>query len=237
MSTPKPHTELHAFADVDTWVFDLDNTLYPRKCDLFAQMDRRMTAYVQKTLDLPFDDARKVQKAYYRDYGTTLRGLMMVNHIDPLDYLEFVHDIDYSPVEPAPQLRAAIEKLPGRKLIFTNGDEPHARRTTDRLGISDLFHDVFDIVAADLLPKPDRATYERFIDRTGTKPEKAAMFEDIARNLLVPHAMQMRTVLVSDVPEGEALRLEFERAHEDDDHIHHRTDDLTSFLEKVHLAL
>lgn len=221
------------FEHVDTWVFDLDNTLYPRACDLFAQMDRRMTAYVEAKLSLPFDEARKVQKEYYRDYGTTLRGLMAINKIDALEYLKFVHDIDYSPVKESPRLRAALMALPGRKLIFTNGDVPHAKRTTDRLGITDLFEDVFDIVAADLLPKPERSTYEKFIKQCDVNPATAAMFEDIPRNLLVPHDMKMATVLVSDSPEGQALQLEWEKVRLDDEHIHHRTDDLAVFLEEV----
>ena len=101
--------DLTRFKDVDAWIFDLDNTLYPRSCDLFAQMDVRMTAFIENLLDLPFDEARKIQKDYYRDYGTTLRGLMIEKKINPKDYLDFVHDIDYSPVKDAPDLRAALE--------------------------------------------------------------------------------------------------------------------------------
>ena len=155
-------TDLKAFKGVDAWIFDLDNTLYPRSCDLFAQMDVRMTAFIENLLNLPFDEARKIQKDYYRDYGTTLRGLMIEKKINPKDYLDFVHDIDYAPVKDAPDLRAALEQLPGRRVIFTNGDVPHAKRTTDRLGITDLFDHVFDIVASDLMPKPHRGPYEQF---------------------------------------------------------------------------
>lgn len=224
---------LEAFKTVDTWVFDLDNTLYPRSCDLFAQMDVRMTEFIQNLLDLSFDDARSVQKTHYRDYGTTLRGLMSVHKIDPKIYLDFVHDIDYSPVKEAPMLRKALEALPGRKLIFTNGDVPHAQRTTDRLGITDLFDSVFDIVAADLLPKPHRNTYEKFVDVTGIDPARAAMFEDLPRNLTVAHEMQMRTVLIADSPEGSILRQDWETEVVDADHIHHHTTDLTDFLYQV----
>ncbi|MEO1066326.1 MAG: pyrimidine 5'-nucleotidase [Pseudomonadota bacterium] len=226
-------TELASFRDVDTWIFDLDNTLYPRSCDLFSQMHVRMTAYVQKALDLPHDEAFKVQKQYYRDYGTTLRGLMIVDGIDPLDYLDYVHDIDYSPVPHSPDLRAAIDALPGRKLIFTNGDVPHANRTTDRLGITDLFDHVFDVVAADLIPKPDRVTYEKFIATTGIDPARSSMFEDLPRNLVVPHDMGMVTVLISESQEGEALTMDWEKAKHDADHVHHRTDNLTGFLQTV----
>lgn len=225
--------DLSAFQNVDAWIFDLDNTLYPRSCDLFAQMDVRMTAFIQNLMDLPFDEARVIQKNYYRDYGTTLRGLMTEKDINPVDYLDFVHDIDYSPVKKAPALRTAIEALPGRKLIFTNGDVPHANRTTDRLGITDLFDHVFDIIAADLLPKPDRTTYEKFIQVTGIDPTRAAMFEDLPRNLAVPHEMAMRTVLIADPPVGSVQRQDWEIAITNEAHIHHRTDDIAFFLNAV----
>lgn len=226
-------TALHRFRDVDTWIFDLDNTLYPRTCDLYAQMDQRMTAFIQQLKGLSYDEARHLQKTHYRDYGTTLRGLMTIEKINPIEYLDFVHDIDYSPVMQAPDLRAAIEALPGRKMIFTNGDVPHARRTTDRLGITDLFEHVFDIVAADLVPKPHREPYEKFLSVTGTDPKRAAMFEDLPRNLAVPHAMEMRTVLIADPPEGVVARQSWETLITDAEHVHHQTHDLTAFLQDV----
>ncbi|MEO1398399.1 MAG: pyrimidine 5'-nucleotidase, partial [Pseudomonadota bacterium] len=152
------------FGAVKDWVFDLDNTLYPRHCDLFAQIDWRMTDYVSDLLDMDKVEARKVQKDLYREFGTTLRGLMVRYHVDPHDFLERVHDIDYSPVDPNPGLGDLIAALPGRKHIFTNGDVPHAKRTTDRLGITDHFDTVFDIVASDLVPKPAEAPYAKFVD-------------------------------------------------------------------------
>ena len=230
-------TDLKAFKGVDAWIFDLDNTLYPRSCDLFAQMDVRMTAFIENLLNLPFDDARKIQKDYYRDYGTTLRGLMIEKKINPKDYLDFVHDIDYAPVKDAPDLRAALEELPGRRVIFTNGDVPHAKRTTDRLGITDLFDHVFDIVASDLIPKPHRAPYEQFLGVTGIEPTRAAFFEDLPRNLAVPHEMGMRTVLVIDPPTGSVPRMDWETTISNEEHVHHTTDDLAAFLKQVLEAL
>lgn len=227
------NSDLTAFREIDTWIFDLDNTLYPRSCDLFAQMDLRMTAFIQQLMDLPFDEARKVQKTHYHDYGTTLSGLMSVNNINPVDYLNFVHDIDYSPVEEAPLLRAAIKALPGRKLIFTNGDVPHANRTTDKLGITDLFDSVFDIIAADLVPKPHRKPYEKFIKTSNVNPKRAAMFEDLPRNLAVPHDMEMLTVLIEDPPVGSVERQAWETNITDATHVHHQTGDLTEFLQEV----
>lgn len=225
--------DLAPFRDVDTWIFDLDNTLYPRSCDLFSQMDVRMTEFIQNLKGLAFDEARFIQKQHYHDYGTTLNGLMQVDKIDPVDYLNFVHDIDYSPVKAAPDLRAAIKALPGRKMIFTNGDVPHAKRTTDKLGITDLFDHVFDIIAADLVPKPHRAPYEKFIQTANIDPKRAAMFEDLPRNLAVPHEMEMRTVLIKDPPKVTAERQSWEVAIVDHAHVHFQTDDLTSFLEEV----
>jgi putative hydrolase of the HAD superfamily len=188
------------FSHVTDWVFDLDNTLYPRHCDLFAQIDWKMTDYVARLLDLDRQQARIVQKQLYREFGTTLRGLMMRHHIDPHDFLSVVHDIDYSPVTPNPVLGELIAALPGRKHIFTNGDVGHARRTTDRLGISGHFHGVFDIVAADLVPKPAREPYLKFLDVHGVVPADAVMFEDMPRNLDVPAELGMGTVLVLPAP-------------------------------------
>ncbi|MEP4704663.1 MAG: pyrimidine 5'-nucleotidase [Hyphomicrobiales bacterium] len=225
--------DLTPFCDVDTWIFDLDNTLYPRSCDLFAQMNVRMTQFIQDLKGLPFDEARIMQKKHYHDYGTTLRGLMKVENINPEDYLNFVHDIDYSPVKPAPDLRAAIDALPGRKMIFTNGDVPHAKRTTDKLGITDLFEHVFDIIAADLVPKPHRDPYEKFIKLANIDPTHAAMFEDLPRNLAVPHEMKMRTVLIQDPPDSTESRQPWEVEITNADHVHFQTSDLTGFLQEV----
>jgi putative hydrolase of the HAD superfamily len=146
--------DLSDFSQIREWVFDLDNTLYPHHTNLFAQIDIAMTSYVSQLLQLPRDDARKVQKDYYKDYGTTLAGLIARHNVDPDDFLEKVHDIDYSWLDPDPALGEAIKALPGRKFIFTNGDRGHAERTARQLGILDHFDDIFDIVAAELVPKP-----------------------------------------------------------------------------------
>ncbi|WP_428688694.1 pyrimidine 5'-nucleotidase, partial [Roseibium sp.] len=152
--------DLRLFKGVEAWVFDLDNTLYPHEADLFSQINEQIARYVQKLLDLSRDEAMAHQKALYHEYGTTLRGLMTTHNIDPDDYLQFVHDIDYSVLAADPELGAAIKALPGKKFIFTNGDRPHAERTAAALGISDHFEDIFDIVSADLVPKPNRETYD-----------------------------------------------------------------------------
>ncbi|MBC2857958.1 pyrimidine 5'-nucleotidase [Stappia sp. 28M-7] len=235
-----PHAheqDLRVFMGVEAWVFDLDNTLYPPSSDLFSQIDARISDYIARHLGLGADEARAKQKAFYRDYGTTLRGLMIEHRIEPDAFLEYVHDIDYSPVQPNPDLGVAIARLPGRKYIFTNGDRPHAERTAARLGISEHFDDIFDIVAAGLLPKPNLETYNRFLDKTGVSPARAAMFEDLARNLQVPHKLGMRSVLL--VPEGTrgVFREEWEMEGQNAPHVDFVTDDLTGFLNAVHGAM
>ncbi len=225
--------DLRAFTGVEAWVFDLDNTLYPAEIDLFSQIDIRISDYIAKLLDIGKDAARAKQKEFYRDYGTTLRGLMMQHKIDPDDFLAYVHDIDYSPVKPDPALGAAISRLPGRKFIFTNGDRPHAERTAAALGISDHFEDIFDIVAAGLLPKPNVETYQTFLTKTGVSPARAAMFEDLPRNLLVPHKLGMRTALIVPKVTREVFREEWEMEGQDAPHIDFVTGNLAGFLEGV----
>ncbi|MCY6382716.1 pyrimidine 5'-nucleotidase [Hoeflea prorocentri] len=219
------------FDDITSWVFDLDNTLYPRHTDLFSQIDKKMTAYVQNLLSLPRDEARKVQKDYYRDYGTTLNGLMKIHGIDPNDFLEKVHDIDYSWIKPHPELGEAIRTLPGRKFIFTNGDVGHAERTATALGILDHFDEIFDILAADLTPKPAAETYDRFLSLHSIDGASAAMFEDLPRNLTVPKSLGMRTVLIVPHNMDEALGEVWEEEGKDGDHIDYVTDDLAGFLQ------
>jgi putative hydrolase of the HAD superfamily len=222
-----------SFAHVRDWVFDLDNTLYPQSANLFAQIDVRMTAYVAELLALEPDEARLLQKELYREYGTTMAGLMARHRVDPDDFLAKVHDIDYGPVEPNPALGAAIRALPGRKFIFTNGDRPHAERTAARLGILDGFDDIFDIVAAGLTPKPQRAPYDKFVALHAIVGANAAMFEDLAKNLLVPKALGMLTVLV--VPENfeRTFSEVWERDAAQTDQVDYVTDDLAGFLEAV----
>jgi putative hydrolase of the HAD superfamily len=221
------------FASVETWVFDLDNTLYPHHLNLWQQVDERIRDYVAQYLRVTKDEAFRVQKDYYRRYGTTMRGLMTEHGLKPDDYLEFVHQIDHSPLVPNPGLGAAIEKLPGRKLIMTNGTRKHAEAVMARLEIRHHFDDVFDIAAADLDPKPMPQVYDRFLARHGVDPKRSAMFEDLARNLEVPYALGMTTVLV--VPEGtrEVFREDWEMEGRDAAHVDHVTDDLAGFLAKL----
>jgi putative hydrolase of the HAD superfamily len=220
------------FNHVETWVFDLDNTLYPHHL-LWQQVDDRIRAYVAEFLKVSQDEALRVQKDYYKRYGTTMRGLMSEHGLDPDAYLDYVHAIDHSPLEANPALGAAIEKLPGRKLILTNGTRKHADAVMKRLEVGHYFEDVFDIIAADLEPKPSERTYRRFLEKHAVDPARAAMFEDLARNLEAPHALGMTTVLV--VPEGqrEVFREDWELEGRNAPHVDHLTDNLTGFLQKI----
>ena len=225
------------FAHVTDWVFDLDNTLYPHHSNLFSQIDMKMTAYVSELLQLPRDEARVLQKDLYREYGTTLNGLMARHGIDPDDFLNKVHDIDYSWVDPNPALGDAIRTLPGRKFIFTNGDRGHAERTARQLGILDHFNDIFDIVAADLTPKPARETYDKFVGLHRVDAPRAVMFEDLARNLAVPKALGMTTVLIVPNNFEPTFSEIWERDADNEDDVDYVTDDLAGFLTRINAAL
>ena len=230
MTSARPR---RAFDHVDTWVFDLDNTLYPHHINLWQQVDERIRDYIAGFLKVPPEEAFRLQKDYYKRYGTSMRGLMTEHGMAPDDFLDFVHQVDHSPLEPNPALGTAIERLSGRKLILTNGTRQHADAVLDRLGLGTHFDDVFDIVAAELEPKPSSLTYERFLAAHGVEAGNAAMFEDLARNLSVPHALGMTTVLV--VPENtrEVFREAWELEGRDEPHVDHVTDNLVSFLEKI----
>ncbi len=221
------------FGHVETWVFDLDNTLYPHHLNLWQQVDERIRAYLVDYLKVGADEATRVQKDYYKRYGTTMRGMMAEHGMMPDDYLEFVHQIDHSPLEPNPALGEALKKLQGRKLILTNGTRKHADAVMKKLAVHEHFEDIFDIVAAELEPKPSAVTYERFLAQHKIDAAKAAMFEDLARNLETPHALGMTTVLV--VPEGtrEVFREDWELEGRDAAHVDHLTDDLVGFLQRI----
>ena len=216
-----------SFADIDVWVFDLDNTLYPASCRLFDQIDRRMGAYIANLLDCDPVEARRVQKSYFRQYGTTMRGLMTEHGVEPSAFLSFVHDIDYGPVAAAPNLDRALDRLPGRKIIFTNASNAHADRVLARLGIAHHFEGAFDIHAAGYRPKPDPSAYDDMLSNHRVNPATAAMVEDIPANLAPAHDRGMTTVWV---------RSDTDYANIGDpsaDYVHHVTDDLATWLDCV----
>ena len=181
---------------IDTWIFDLDNTLYPASCNLFSQVSDRMGAYIARMFDVDANAARKLQKNFFRTHGTTLRGLMTEHQMQPDEFLHFVHDIDFSVVKPSPLLSRALDALPGRKFIFTNASAAYADKVLARLGVGDVFEGVFDIHNAGYTPKPDPETYRKMLSTFKIEAQGAIMFEDMARNLAPAVSLGMKTAWI-----------------------------------------
>jgi putative hydrolase of the HAD superfamily len=219
------------FRHVRTWIFDLDNTLYPADSGLFAQIDRRMQTFVQQFLNVGPEEARHIQKTYYRDHGTTLTGLIRLHDVDPEKFLADVHDIDLAVIEADEILAGAIAALPGRRFVFTNGCRHHAERILARTGLTDLFEDIWDIRTTGFTPKPLAQAYDRILAHSGASPREAAMFEDIARNLVPAHARGMTTVWVKSDSNWSKQGPEFPVAGPEN--IDYETSDLAHFLRTV----
>lgn len=215
------------FRHVDHWIFDLDNTLYDASSGVFPQIDRNMRGFLMAEFDLPEDKAHAYQKELYRDYGTTLSGLMTRHKMDPARFLAHVHDVDVGELQPDVELLAALKRLPGRKAIFTNADVRHAENIAGRLGILGEFDAIFDIVSAEYRPKPDPHAYDKVLKHYGADGKRAAMFEDLKRNLRPAALLGMTTVwIANDQPWTHA-------GVDDDVHVHHTTEALTGFLHSV----
>ncbi|MCE0503819.1 MULTISPECIES: pyrimidine 5'-nucleotidase [unclassified Roseivivax] len=208
------------FSHVETWIFDLDNTLYPPEARLFDQIEVRMTDWMMREINVTRDEANRLRKRYWADYGTTLAGLMALHGVSPEGYLVDVHDISFDGLTPDPGLAAGIAALPGRRIVYTNGTAPYARRVIEARGLEGLFDAVYGVEHADFAPKPERRAFEAILARDGIEPTRAAMFEDDPRNLAAPHAMGMRTVHVAPEPAPA-------------EHIQFHTDDLAGFLGRV----
>jgi putative hydrolase of the HAD superfamily len=209
--------------EVEAWVFDLDNTLYPAGSNLFAQISVRMGEFIMNLLGLDADAAKGVQKRLFATYGTTLRGLMTEYQIDPHAFMDHVHDIDLSVIEPSPALDQALEGLSGRKLVFTNGSVRHAERVLERLGVGRHFELLFDIAAADFMPKPNLAGYRKLIEHHGVVPARSAMVEDMACNLEPAAALGMLTLWVRSP-------LDWQKAGAEQPYVQYQTDDLIQWL-------
>lgn len=209
-----------AFSHVRTWVFDLDNTLYPPSAQLFDLIEVRMTNWVMQAIGVERAEADHLRAHYWRTHGTTLAGLMREHGVDPLPYLEDVHDISMDSLTPDPDLAARIRALPGRRIVYTNGCAPYAERVLAARGLSGIFDAIYGVEHADFHPKPDRAAFDTVFAKDGLQTKTAAMFEDDPRNLIEPHAMGMRTVFVAPTRHDAA-------------HIQYHTDDLTGFLGRV----
>jgi putative hydrolase of the HAD superfamily len=208
---------------VETWVFDLDNTLYPASSGLFPLVQERMNDYICRLLSVSLDEAKLLRAQYFREHGTTMHGLMAVHRIDPHEFMAFVHDVDLSCVPANPALVTALNGLSGRKLIYTNGSVPHAENLLKHLGISHYFDDIFDIVASDFAPKPAMAPFRVFVQRFGVKPTSALMVEDMAKNLAPAAELGMTTAWVKTNVDWAAIASEA-------DHINYVVDDLAGFL-------
>src|SRR3954454_1811658 len=208
---------------IETWIFDLDNTLYPASCRLFDQVQQRMNEFICDRLNLSPEAAAELRRSYFREHGTTLNGLMTVDRIDPHEFLAFVHEIDLACVPPDPGLVAALGRLRGRKIVHTNGSVRHAQRLLDHLGLTDSFAGIIDIAAAEFDPKPSLAGYNLLLRRHQVDPRWALMVEDIARNLARPAELGMTTAWMRN-------GLDWASAESDADYIHHIVDDLAGFL-------
>jgi putative hydrolase of the HAD superfamily len=209
------------FARIDTWVFDLDNTLYPPQFRLFDQIERRMNAWIATHLDLGLQQASRLRARYWDQYGTTVAGLMRHHAIDPAAFLADVHRIDFSALPKDDVLTQHIRALRGRKIVFTNATAAYAENVLHARGMTGIFDAVYGVEQAGFCPKPLRAAYDSVFQSDGLNPATAAMFEDDARNLAVPHALGMECILIAAKPV---------RAR----HIHHHHNDLTKFLGLLH---
>jgi len=209
-----------AFARVTTWVFDLDNTLYPPHMRLFDQIEVRMTDWVMRALRVDRARADHLRAHYWQTYGTTLAGLMTEHGVDPGPYLSEVHDIDFTVLAPDPELGRAIAALPGRKIVYTNACAPYAENVIAARGLAGLFDRIYGVEHAGFHPKPDARAFQAVFAQDGLTPATAAMFEDDPRNLAVPHALGMQTVHVAPTPAPAP-------------HVLHHTDDLAGFLVRL----
>jgi putative hydrolase of the HAD superfamily len=216
---------LPALSHIDTWIFDLDLTLYPPEAEIMAQVRDRIALYVEDYFKVGSNEAHGIRHRYWKQYGTTLGGLMAEHGVDPHGYLDFVHDVDLTKLAPCADLRGHISALPGRKLIFTNADLPYAQRVLAARGLEDVFEDIFDIHRMQHRPKPDPASYRAFCDQLAIAPERALFVEDSAHNLTPAKAMGMTTIWVKHDGEADSS------GHQD--HIDHEIADLTAWLASI----
>ena len=219
---------MKAFESIKFWIFDLDNTLYSGKTKVFEQVDKKMTEYISKKLKVDKEEAKKIQKKYFHEYNTTLNGMIKNHKINANEFLEFVHDINIDFLQKDPSLAKEIEKLEGIKIIFTNGSRKHALNVTKRLGIDQLFDDIFDIVDCDFIPKPLMEPYKKLVKKHKIDPKLCVLVEDIARNLKPAYEMGMKTVWIEN---NEPWASKFANSS----FVNYRTNNLPEFLKKINL--
>ena len=219
---------MKSFKLIKYWIFDLDNTLYSGKTKVFEQVDKRMSKYISNKLDVSVEEAKKIQKNYFYKYNTTLNGMIKNHKIDPGEFLEFVHDINIDFLQKDPGLAEEIEKLEGKKIIFTNGSRKHAMNITRRIGIDQYFDDIFDIVNANFIPKPAMETYKKLVEKHKIDPKLCVLVEDIARNLKPAYEMGMKTVWIEN---NEPWASKFANSN----FVNYRINNLPEFLKKINL--
>jgi len=219
---------MKSFNSIKYWIFDLDNTLYSGKTKVFEQVDKRMSKYISDKLNISVEEAKKVQKNYFHKYNTTLNGMIKNHKIDPDEFLEFVHDINIDFLQKDPALGKEIEKLDGKKIIFTNGSKKHAINVTQKIGIDQYFDDIFDIIDSNFMPKPAIEPYKQLVEKHKIDPNLCVFVEDIARNLKPAYEMGMKTVWIeNDEP--------WAKKFSDADFINYKTNNLSEFLKKINL--
>ena len=214
--------------DIKYWIFDLDNTLYNGQTKVFSEVDKKMSTYISKKLNISLIEAKDLQKKYFYENGTTLSGLMKHNNIDPYEFLEFVHEIDISWLPKDKLLRNELIKIKEKKIIFTNGSHSHVRNVTEQLGISDLFDGAFAITDANFIPKPFKEPYEKLIKKFNIEPAKSILIEDIAHNLEQAKNLGMKTCWL----ENEET---FAKKDADKPYIDYKIKNLPSFLQKINI--
>jgi putative hydrolase of the HAD superfamily len=213
-------------SNIKFWLFDLDNTLYSGDTKVFDQVDKKMSKFISEKLKVSLEEAKKIQKNYFHEYNTTLNGMIKNHDIDANEFLEFVHDVDLEFLKKDENLKKEIEKLKGKKIIFTNGSKAHASNVTSRIGIEQLFDGVFDIVDSNFYPKPSIEPYKKIIENYKIEPEYCIFFEDIARNLKPAYELGMKTVWIENKEPWAAK-------YSEEEFVNYKTESLTKFLKEI----
>ena len=220
---------MKTFQSVKYWIFDLDNTLYSGKTKVFEQVDKKMSKYISNKLNVDLEEAKQIQKNYFHKYNTTLNGMIKNHKIDANEFLEYVHDIDIDFLKKDLLLSSELEKLDGKKIIFTNGSRKHAINVTQKIGIDHHFEGIFDIVDSQFMPKPIMEPYKKLVEKHKIDPKICVLVEDIARNLKPAYEMGMKTIWIENEEP-------WAKKYSDSNFINYKTNNLAEFLKKVNLA-
>ncbi len=219
---------MNSLKSIKYWIFDLDNTLYSGKTKVFEQVDKRMSKYISEKLNVKIEEAKEIQKNYFYQYNTTLNGMIKNHKINANEFLDYVHDINVDFLKKDVQLSKELDKLEGKKIIFTNGSRNHAINITKRIGVDQHFDDIFDITDAKFIPKPAMEPYKKLVKKHKIDPKLSVFIEDIARNLKPAYEMGMKTVWIeNDEP--------WAKKYSDSVFINYKTNNLAEFLKKINI--